>query len=49
MAGCVIFCASNAVEDEIHFLLDCEIYTELCTELLGKANNLIHNFDSFKC
>ena len=43
-------CNSGVVEDEIHFLCDCPIYSEERRNLYSKAinsNNTFENLDSF--
>ena len=39
------FCALNSVEDEIHFLMVCPLYTDIRYELFLKASETILNFN----
>ena len=38
------FCDRNVAEDEIHFLLDCNFYSDLQYNLIENANSLSDNF-----
>ena len=41
------FCNRNCIENEIHFLVDCDLYTDLRYELFHKAQQLADTFHSF--
>ena len=41
-----IFCNKNSVEDEIHFLLDCDFYSDLRYALTENACILFENFEN---
>ena len=40
------FCSQNAIEDEIHFLMDCEFYSDIRRSLIVKANTCNTDFNS---
>ena len=41
------FCNSSVVEEETHFLLDCDFYTDIRHILYEKALSLNQNFGQF--
>ena len=43
-----IFCTNTFIEDEVHFLLECELYNEERELLFSKANPYYENFDEIE-
>ena len=39
-----VFCSDNAVENEIHFLFECQLYTTLRTSFYSEMEALNNNF-----
>ena len=42
------FCESSSIENETHFLLDCELYTDIRSTLFERALCLNTNFDNLE-
>ena len=47
MKDCVQFCQSDSIESETHFLLECELYSDLRYSLSEKTLELNDNFMTF--
>jgi hypothetical protein len=43
-----IFCTNTFIEDEVHFLLECELYNKERELLFSKANPYYENFDEIE-